>query len=446
MKENTINVDRLYTEHFEHLKTVYERALTNHQFSSLIVFSGTIKKQIFDDMVYPFYVNLQFKALVPLTQMPESWIIWRPSQKPMLLLYQPDDYWHGTQPLPTETWAQHFDIIPISKTEQAQAYFGDTSGSAFLGETNDLIGQWDLGEHNPKALIAELNWYRSYKTLYEQSCIREANRITVNGHLAAKEAFFSGASELEISLAFQSGCQQPEEALSFPSIVGINEHAAILHYTHRDLRRIPANKRHSLLIDAGAIYRGYAADTCRTYAYPEGLFADMVEALDELQQNIVSETKVGSRYFDVSIRAMRGLASLLNTFGVLKIDPDSAVKLDLVRYFMPHRLGHFLGLQVHDVGDNQADVSGAELDIDSKFPKVNMMRAIEVDQVVTVEPGVYFIETLLKQLSQSEHSNKFNWDRIEVLKPYGGIRIEDNVLVTPDGPVNITREAFDEIG
>ena len=115
-----------YDAHFNHLREVYDRALDNHRFESLIVYSGAIKKQFQDDIQYPFFVNLQFKAIVPLCDAPESWVIWKPSEKPLLLLFQPDDFWHETPELPSTFWSSYFKIIPLREKEDAQKYFGNT--------------------------------------------------------------------------------------------------------------------------------------------------------------------------------------------------------------------------------------------------------------------------------------------------------------------------------
>ena len=74
-----------------------------------------------------------------------------------------------------------------------------------------------------------------------------------------------------------------------------------------------------------------------------------------------------------------------------------------------------------------------------------MRRAVEANHILTVEPGIYFIDILLKSLSQSEHRDVIGWDRIQQLKPCGGMRIEDNILITADGPVNLTRHAFNKL-
>jgi len=100
-------------------------------------------------------------------------------------------------------------------------------------------------------------------------------------------------------------------------------------------------------------------------------------------------------------------------------------------------------LQVHDVGGDLKDVTGAILDPDPRIPRAPLMRPFEPGQVLTVEPGFYFIDLLLKPLSEGVHRHAVNWNVVEQLKPYGGIRIEDNVLVKADRAENLTRQAFD---
>lgn len=431
-----------YIEHFQQLRRIYDRALDRHQFDQLLIYSGQVKSRFLDDLPYPYHANAQFKAVVPLDDTPHSWVVWRLSEKPLLLLYQPEDYWHVVPALPDAHWTACFEINILKHKEDAKNYFGQSKHSAFFGEVDDVIRDWKPGEHNPEALIAELNWYRSYKTAYEQTCIRQANGISARGHAAAREAYYDGASELDISLVFQQACRQTEQELAYPSIVGINEHAAVLHYFAKDKCSLPEAKRRSLLIDAGASCRGYASDITRTYAYREGLFAEMIVALDSAQQKMVDTLKVGLSYFDCSLKALLSVANLLKHFAVLKITAESAVELGIVDKFMPHGLGHFLGLQVHDVGSKQADPSGTPLETDPNYPYAKLMRDIEPNQIVTVEPGIYFIETLLQSLANGEHADAVCWDRIEQLKPYGGIRIEDNVLITAEGTENFTRQAF----
>lgn len=437
------SLPKRYDSHFNRLREVYDRALGNHNFESLLVYSGEIKHRFQDDMPIPFFINLQFKAIVPLTTTPECWIIWRVAKKPILLLYQPETVWDAVVEIPDAFWSSYFEIVPIKNKEDAHPFIHNAKCPAFLGEHTELTRSWDVGPCNPERLINELNWYRSYKTEYELYCINEANRISAKGHARARTAFFAGASEFEIALEFQNVCQQTEDQLSFPSTVAINQHASILHYWERDAVRIPSADRNSFLIDAGATCNGYNADICRTYAYRDGLFADMISALDSIQQTLVSQLIVGSHYIDSANRTQHQLASLLKDFQLINLEPDTAVELGIIQYFFPHNVSHFLGLQVHDVGGNQADITGAL--IDPELPAYMMRRPIEANQVLTVEPGIYFIESLMSSLAQSEHRKSVNWDRIAALMPFGGIRIEDNVLIAATGPVNLTRRAFSEL-
>jgi Xaa-Pro dipeptidase len=103
-------------------------------------------------------------------------------------------------------------------------------------------------------------------------------------------------------------------------------------------------------------------------------------------------------------------------------------------------LGHQLGLQVHDVAGRQADPEGTLAPPPGAHPFLRNTRRIEPGQVLTVEPGLYFIPMLLERFRAGEHSGRFNWPLIDALVPFGGIRIEDNLLITATGPRNLTRE------
>lgn len=452
----------LYSEHFCILSERYNRVLENHQFDQLLIYSGTLKMQFIDDIPYPFHSNPHFKALVPLTDTPDSWIIWRPGEKPLLLLYQPHDFWHTIPKWPVGEWVHHVEIKTLRKPEEAKAHFGNLKNTAFLGETipspqDANLGQylsaykdkpnvhdWELGTRNPPALYAELNWYRNIKTPYEQYCIRTANRISVQGHGAARDAFLSGASEFEIAMVFQQTCEQNENELAYPSIVGINQQAAVLHKQGYDKTRQNNDLRNSMLIDAGAHYNGYASDITRTHAFKEGVFANMIAALDEQQQIMAANIIPGNTYVDATQDALLRIARLLKEAGVLNLEPESAFETGVIHAFMPHRLGHFLGLQVHDVGGDMKDACGASYEPDERFPRSPLMRPFEAGQVITIEPGLYFIDMLLKPLVQGPHRKGINWTVVEQLKPFGGIRIEDNVLITATGAENLTRLAFEQ--
>jgi Xaa-Pro dipeptidase len=288
--------------------------------------------------------------------------------------------------------------------------------------------------------LAHIDFARAVKTQYELLCMRGAQAVAVRGHTAVADAFRSGASELELHQAYLGASEQRETDLPYPSIVARNEHAATLHYQH--LRaRAPAATR-SLLIDAGAAFNGYAADITRTYsASATDDFGALIDAMDALQQRICGEVRPGVDFVMLHALTHRQLAGVLREHGIVKCGADEAVALGVTRGFLPHGLGHLLGLQVHDVGGHLANASGKTRAPPAQDPYLRLTRTLQQGFVVTIEPGLYFIPALLRDLL-ARHEDKLNRGLIERLLPFGGIRVEDDVEVTVDGHRNLTREAF----
>ena len=135
-------------------------------------------------------------------------------------------------------------------------------------------------------------------------------------------------------------------------------------------------------------------------------------------------------------------ADLLVRFDLVRCSAESAFDRKITDAFFPHGLGHLLGLQTHDVGGKLANAEGNEVESPERFPSLRYTREIDVDHVFTVEPGLYFIPMLLDALRESEAGADVNWNKVDALRPCGGIRIEDNVVVTSDGADNLTRPAF----
>ena len=430
----------LFAEHIVALRNRYDAILDQCGFDTLNVFSGKPKVQFLDDNYYPFKTNPQFKALVPVTDNPHSWVIYRRGQKPKLLFYRPVDFWHYVPPAPQTFWSDEYDIELLSKPDEAKQFLS-SDNTAFIGETDGLEG-WDIGTPNPDELLARLHWTRAYKTPYEMACLREANRIAVKAHRAAEAAFRNGASEFEINLAYLQAAGQGENQMPYGNIVALNEHPAILHYTHLSTERLPEAQLKSFLIDAGADCNGYCADITRTYAYRDGEYAELVAAMHEKEQELVAGLKPGVAYPDLHRECHRKIGELLSGFGVIKSSPESAVESGLTGTFMPHGLGHFLGLQVHDVGGHQTAPEGGITPPPAEYPFLRTSRTVEAEQVFTIEPGLYFIDSLLADLKKTELAGEVNWDKVEELRPFGGVRIEDNIIVHADRIENMTRDCY----
>src|SRR5690606_36716251 len=170
----------------------------------------------------------------------------------------------------------------------------------------------------------------------------------VAGHLAAERRFREGGAELDILLAFLGAVRQGENELPYPPIVALNDHAATLHYPWRDTL-VPARSL-SLPIDAGASCRGYASDITRTWARAPGQFANLVEAMDGVQQELSEAVAPGVDWRELHLMAHRLVARVLRDAGLLRMEPEAALESGVTAAFLPHGLGHLLGLQVHYVG------------------------------------------------------------------------------------------------
>ena len=138
------------------------------------------------------------------------------------------------------------------------------------------------------------------------------------------------------------------------------------------------------------------------------------------------------------------LAGVLRDLKIVDMKEEDMVESNLTFTFCPHGLGHLLGLQTHDVAGLQHSPAGDEKPAPDKYPALRLTRTIENRQVFTIEPGLYFIPMLLNKLKQSVHARRVNWQLIEELTPFGGIRIEDNIAIVDDRTINLTRNAFDE--
>lgn len=269
--------------------------------------------------------------------------------------------------------------------------------------------------------------------------MREAQKSAVNGHRVAKEAFLSGMCEFDINIAYLSACGHRDTDVPYDNIIALNEHAAVLHYTRLD--QCTPDHLHSSLIDAGTEYNGYAADLTRTYAaQKDSDFAALITAMNNEQQALIATIETGINYIDYHVQMHGRIAKLLRQFEIISdLSEEAMVAEGVTVPFLPHGLGHPLGLQVHDVAGFMQDDRGTSLAPPSRYPHLRCTRVLQPRMVLTIEPGLYFIETLLEPWRSSPFSRHFNWSCIESFKLYGGIRIEDNIVIRDNHIENMTR-------
>ncbi len=433
-----------YPQHVGEVQRRSAQALERGGFDHLVVPSGSVHYQVFDDRDYPYAVNPQFKTWLPLTRNPGSWVVYTPGDKPRLIYLQPFDYWHVVPEAPAGYWVEHFDVVVIRKREEALQHLPKNAGRcAILGEPQSALG--DFVPNNPDAVVDYLEYHRAIKTPYEIAMMREASARGVRAYRAAERAFRAGSSEFGIHLAYCQAARQDSTELPYGNIIALNEHGAVLHYTDRD--RVPPADIRSFLIDAGASHDGYASDITRSYAFdPACEFQSMIDAVDAAEQRLCDKVRPGVDYKQIHLDAHLEMATILRDFGVVDMSPESMVETGVSAKFFPHGIGHYIGLQVHDVGGFLASDTGGRIDQPDGHPFLRLTRVLEPGAVVTIEPGIYFAELLLEELRQGEHANAVNWDRVDAFRPYGGIRIEDDVVCTDGDPINLTREAFAALG
>jgi Xaa-Pro dipeptidase len=427
-----------------HLESVCDAAaqgLAATGFGSLLVHSGSLLTIFEDDQAHSFQAHAPFKVWAPLSDVPDSFVYFEPGSRPHLLFHSPPDYWHKPAALPRGYWTRHFDIRSIADRNAARtALPRNLRTTAYIGDAFPELTGWGVAAVNPPDLMRRLDFVRAAKTRYELECMRAANRLGALGHNAAAQAFQAGATEFEIELAFLQACGLREQELPYNPIIALNEGGAVLHY--QVLEKEPPAQRHSMLIDAGAEFAGYASDITRTYSLRDADFAALIRRMDEMQQSLCAGIRAGVDWRDVHLRAHHLTATLLREADITTCSAEEAVATGVSSVFLPHGIGHLLGLQVHDVGGFMRAPEGGEIPRPPGHPFLRLTRILREGFVVTMEPGIYFIDPLLEAARADSRAGSINWSRVDGLRRFGGIRIEDDLAVTADGCENLTRDAF----
>lgn len=432
------NLAPLYPNHIFELNRRVAEIIAREQLSGLVIHSGQPHRQFLDDMDYPFKVNPQFKAWLPVLDNPHCWLLVNGKDKPQLIFYRPVDFWHKVADLPDAFWVQEFDIKLLTKADKvAELLPKEIENWAYIGEHLEVAEVLGFKSRNPDAVMSYLHYHRASKTEYELVCMRKANEIAIKGHQAAKDAFYSGASEFQIQQVYLAATDQGENEMPYGNIVALNQNASILHYTA--LEHEAPVQRLSFLIDAGASFHGYAADITRTYAFEKNLFGELIAAMEALQLAIIDMMRPGVKYLDLHLETHQKLAQILLDYKLVTGDKQGLIDQGITSVFFPHGLGHMLGLQVHDMGGFLHDERGTHIAPPEAHPFLRCTRSLAANQVLTIEPGLYVIDTLLNGLKQDARQQQINWDTIDILRPFGGIRIEDNVIVHSDHNENMTR-------
>ncbi len=435
------NLASLYSSHITDLLSRHRLLMQNNDFEYLVIPSGIPIRIYQDDQDYSFKSSYLFRTYLPLTELAHSYLIIGLTGKPVLVYSQPDDYWHSAPEKPSGFWSSHFEVLMISQESQASDFMPTQNNKvALLGEdtciTEKLIFADKILNNCSMKYIGNV----LIKSDYEVVCLKIANQKAALAHKVAEQEFRSGKSEQQIHLAYVETTGLLEHQMPYNNIVALNNHASILHYTTCETK-VPRLSK-SLLIDAGVSFNGYHSDITRTYSQESGGFADLIQAVDEIQLNCIESINVGQNFLDLHIDTHLKIAKIIQQFNFVDMSIEGMVESGVTSAFFPHGLGHLIGLQVHDVGGQFSDPTGVVNSPPASHPFLRCTRSIEVGMTLTIEPGLYFINSLLTEQQNSKNGKAFNWDKIEDFIPYGGIRIEDNILIQKDGVLNLTRNAF----
>jgi Xaa-Pro dipeptidase len=434
----------LYAGHLETVTARHNHALDQAGASHVVVYSGNPSLAFLDDYHYPFKANPHFVSWAPLTTLPFSYIVYTPGEMPVLIYYQPHDYWHVVPGAPDGYWASHFDIRVVHSIDDVVAHLPeDREKCIAIGEFHDEAVAFGIDRINPNTAVNILHYARGVKTEYELAVMRLAAERGATGHAAAEAAFREGMSEFDIHRAYCKAVSHTDSELPYGNIIALNNHGAVLHYT--DLERQAPETIKSFLIDAGAQVHGYASDITRTYSNGDQRFQELIDRMDAMELAIVNKVRAGVDYRDLHVGTHKMIAEVLVDAELANGDPDTLLETGVTSAFFPHGLGHLLGIQVHDVGGHQENESGTIIDPPSGHPFLRLTRILEEDMVLTIEPGLYVIDMLLENLRGTPAETHVNWDTVDWLRPYGGVRVEDDVRVTANGSENLTRDAFAQL-
>jgi len=284
-----------------------------------------------------------------------------------------------------------------------------------------------------KAVVAQ----RSYKSDAEIAQIEKALDISEEMYTIVMQMAFAGTYEKEIVGKIQGIAGSYGAQVSFPIILSI--HGETLHNHHHENKLV---ENRLIVADSGAESpEHYASDITRTFPVG-GSFTprqrDIYQIVLDSQNAAIEAIKPGVPYRDIHLQTARIITSGLKDLGLMKGNVDAAVKEGAHALFFPHGLGHMLGLDVHDM----EDLGENNVGYNDEFVRSNqfglaylrLARKLEPGFAVTVEPGCYFIPALIDKFkAEKKFTNFINYDKVETYKDFGGIRIEDDVLVTKTG-------------
>jgi Xaa-Pro aminopeptidase len=268
--------------------------------------------------------------------------------------------------------------------------------------------------------------------------MRRAESATSAAFAAAVPLLQDGESERGLQIELEAAAfRHGGDSMAYDTIVGAGTNSAVLHFAPSS-RQMHAGDL--VLIDAGAEYLGYASDITRTYPVGGELAPEQLELhslVRAAELAAIDRCLPGTEWRDVHLTAALVIAEGLVALGLLRGEVSGLIESGAVWLFFPHGVGHLFGLGVRDAGGILPD----RRDSPPPYPNLRIDLPLEPGFAVTVEPGIYFVPAILEDPERRRrHRDQVAWDRVDKLLDFGGIRIEDNVLITADGHEVLTED------
>ncbi len=427
------------------------RRLANLIDFPVLLCSGTAKPRNFAANVYPFRASSHFLYFAGLPLQDAAVLL----EGDRLTLFvdnsTPDDaLWHGPTPSRDDIAQQ----IGASEAHPLGELTNFARGAATLGERDETVMAMDqsllrrgivLQRHPPsgnqkleKAIVS----LRMIQDAGAIASICKALAVTIRAHKAGMAATPSAITEAQVRAAMESVIISENMSCAYGSIVTIA--GEVLHNNHYYNTLGPSDL---LLADVGAeTTDGWASDVTRTWPV-SGKFSATQKALYEIvlaaHDSCIEKATAGTEYKQIHMTACQMIAAGLVDLGILKGNPEDLVAQDAHALFFPHGVGHLMGLDVHDMedlGDLSGYAEGRERSDRFGLAFLRLDRPLEAGMVVTIEPGFYQVPAILNNpKNRDRYANMVNWEKLEQFEDVRGIRIEDDILITPTGNEILSR-------
>lgn len=436
------NLAQQYADHLNRVVQVYLQYLSQNQLDAAWVHYGNPEYYFNDDHEKPYRANPFAIHLVPEPSLKSSWL--QVTKDGTVTLYRQfeETYWEYKQEVDLSLYTKATNNLQVVEFADFESQLKDkfnpqALAAAVVVGPNHPTEYQALGfaadKINPRALILDLETCRRVKDEWETYLLVQAQQLAIAAHRKFKNDVIGGRfTEMQLLGNYLNTAKMQALEQGYTSIIAYNRNAAILHYNHLEFA-VPEVKR-SMLIDAGATYQGYQADLTRTYCLDNNqLFSDLILGVDQIKHEIIANMAPGVLTSELQQLMLRKTAELLiDAEIIVDCNLEQAMELKLPHHFIPHGFGHSMGIGVHDVlGHKTVQANDGQ-----RTP-----HKLEIGNCWTIEPGIYFIDSLLEKLNSDDALAKhIDFDVVDEVYEHGGIRQEDNVILGPEGLLLLTNE------